>query len=120
MTNFQTAIFWLSERKKIRRTCWKEGDYSEINLFNQIVNKNNNPVDFSHLSTLMADDWEIYEHNFRLSDFIKEDGFGFKVIPFHKIKQAVELLREEIKMRSEWDSEEISRLLYRFFGGKLL
>ena len=58
--NFQTAIFWLSEGKKIRRKNWNDIDYIEL-VNGKIFNKNNEPVNFSHLSTLMADDWETFK-----------------------------------------------------------
>lgn len=123
MTNFTEILKYLIEGKKVRRFSWKDGDYLQI-IDGQILNKNNIAPDLSHLSTLIADDWEIFQEHFRLSDWI-EDSFDYKVIPVNKIKESIRLLNKEIKKKSStgiisiWQESLLLKDLLNIFGGKL-
>lgn len=56
---FEYAVQWLKEGKKIRRKCWNPEVY--IYLSNEaILWHNNNQVNF-RIRQFVADDWEIYE-----------------------------------------------------------
>jgi hypothetical protein len=65
MANFEQAIKWLREGKKIKRPEWKEGSYWTLGI-DETVMWNKDIIAHIHLNQIEAKDWEIYEESHSL------------------------------------------------------
>lgn len=59
--NIIEAIQLLKEGNKIRRTNWDDGAYLQLGLDEKIINNSGEDVKLNFISTLLADDWEVFE-----------------------------------------------------------
>ncbi len=108
MINFNEVLKILIEGKKVRRKNWNENDFIHI-VNDQIVNRKNIPSYLSYISTLTANDWEIYESKPKIFEndtfkiFIENDAliiknkfcnlngfcFGINTYNFELLKRAI-------------------------------
>ncbi len=69
MTNFEQAVKWMREGKKVKRKVWKEKLYFETNnkfkidddITKIIMDSYGEQVDYFTIAMFIAKDWEIYE-----------------------------------------------------------
>ena len=99
MSNFNQAIKWLMEGKRIRRPVWKLLSYWEIGSEQRIcyVNGLNAHV---HLNQIEAMDWEIYE-----DAKLKVDKIIIKAV-----KGPKPLTKEEMDYFDKWHKEEFGEI----------
>lgn len=84
MADFQTAINWLREGKKVRRPTWLEDSYWILGV-DESIQWMNKKVAHIHLNQIEANDWEIFkeENNFKyfkqkcICHWSKDDEYGF-------------------------------------------
>ena len=60
MSNFNQAIKWLKEGKKVRRPSWEENNYWILGIDEKISFKDGTTTHI-HVNQIEAKDWEIYE-----------------------------------------------------------
>ncbi len=60
MTNFNQAIRWLKEGKKVRRPSWNIDSYWKLGIDEKICWSDGHTAHI-HLNQIKAKDWEIYE-----------------------------------------------------------
>jgi len=63
MVNFEQAIKWLREGKKIRRPCWNLSSFWRLGIDESIEWEEGEAI--VHLNQIEADDWEIYEERIK-------------------------------------------------------
>jgi len=66
--NFERAIQWLEEGKKVRRRCWKEDSYWTLGI-DETIMWNDEKNAHIHIKQIKANDWGVYEDD----DFCLED-----------------------------------------------
>lgn len=92
MASFKTMLMWLREGKKVRRPSWTYGAYLYLSKCGRILNDRKQKVEFSHINSLEADDYEICEEDESLSGKITEGGWLSCV----EVSKAVGKLRDEL------------------------
>ena len=68
MSNFQQAIQWLKEGKKVRRPSWEDDSYWKLGSAGIILWADETPAKI-HLNQINANDWGIYEEEKPLQKF---------------------------------------------------
>jgi len=89
--------------KKIRRESWNEGNYIYVDKTGVIKNNFNEDVKLNFLTTLNADDWEVFKEvikeEFNLSNHLEYAtatnlSWGDRVIRERYVKEFIRLLKE--------------------------
>lgn len=104
-SNFNQAIKWLKEGKKVRRPSWKEDSYWKLGE-DESIQWVTGQAAHIHLNQINADDWEIYEEKQKLEIQISPEKLA-KV--FHESY-------EKISKQQGWKTQNLEKLNKK--GGK--
>ena len=91
MADFNQAVKWMKEGKKVRRKKYVKTYFRFDGELNEMVNQDN--YNFcANLKDLEATDWEIYEDgaNWNIIEYVRGQGLVFPVEkPLNKLKEKI-------------------------------